>query len=97
MFAKFVGLCVFLENLTVLILGIAVLLFPEFWTYFTLVFATKIIVDFILITQASVFFKNTKSLKHYFPVSLLYPFFIVLTGSLSAFKNYEWKGRSFRK
>jgi cellulose synthase/poly-beta-1,6-N-acetylglucosamine synthase-like glycosyltransferase len=97
MFAKFVGLCVFLENLMVLILGIFVLLFPEFWTYFTLVFAAKIIVDFILITQASLFLKNTKSLKHYLPVSLLYPFFIVFTASLSAFKNYEWKGRSFRK
>lgn len=97
LFAKFVGLCVFLENLMVLILGISVLLFPEFWIYFTLVFAAKIIIDFILITQASIFLKNTKSLKQYLPVSLLYPFFIVFTGCLSAFKNYEWKGRSFKK
>ncbi len=97
LFAKSVGIIVFLENLMVLILGIFVLLFPEFWIYFTLVFAAKIIVDFILITQTSIFLKNTKSLKHYLPVSLLYPFFIVFTGCLSAFKNYEWKGRSFRK
>ena len=97
MFAKFVGLCVFLENLIVLILGISVLLFPKFWIYFMLVLTIKIIVDFILITQTSIFLKNTKSLIYYLPTSLLYPFFIVFTGCLSVLKNYEWKGRSFTK
>lgn len=96
-FAKFVGLCVFLENLMVLILGISALLFPKFRIYLLLIFTLKVIIDFILIAQASIFLKNTKSLKHYLPVSLLYPFFIFFTGCLSAFKNYEWKGRSFKK
>ncbi len=97
LFAKFVGIIVFLENLMVLVLGIYVLLFPGFWSYFMLVFGAKILIDFMLIAQTSVFLKSTKSLKYYVPVSLLYPFFIVLTGCLSAFKNYEWKGRIFGK
>lgn len=96
-FAKFVGLCVFSENLMVLILGVYTLLFPHFWIYFILIFVSKAIVDFILIAQTSVFLKNTKSLKHYLTISLCYPFFIVFTASLSTFKNYEWKGRSFKK
>lgn len=97
LFAKFVGIVVFLENLLVLILGISAFLFAEIWAYFMLIFTLKIIVDFILIAQTSIFLKNTKSLKHYLPVSLIYPFFIVFTGCLSTFKNYDWKGRSFKK
>ena len=97
LFAKFVGIVVFLENLIVLVLGILAILFPEFWIYVVLIFTTKIIVDFILIAQTSVFLKSTKSLKYYLPVSLLYPFFIVFTGCLSTLKNYDWKGRSFKK
>ena len=96
-FAKYVGIVVFLENLTVLVLGILAILFPKFWIYFLLIFTTKIIVDFMLIAKTSLFLKSTKSLKYYLPASLLYPFFIVFTGCLSTFKNYEWKGRSFKK
>jgi len=97
LFAKFVGIVVFSESLMVLVLGIFTLLFPQFWLTFIIVFTLKIIVDFILIAQTSFFLKSTKSLKHYLIVSLLYPFFIVITGSLSLFKNYEWKGRIFKK
>ncbi|MBE0422906.1 MAG: glycosyltransferase [Lutibacter sp.] len=96
-FAKYVGIVMFLENLTILVLGILAILFPEFWIYAILIFTLKIIVDFMLITQTSIFFKNTKSLKYYLPISLLYPFFIVFTGFLTTFKNYDWKGRSFKK
>jgi cellulose synthase/poly-beta-1,6-N-acetylglucosamine synthase-like glycosyltransferase len=96
-FAKYVGIVVFSENLLLLILGISAFLFPEFWIYVVLVFTTKIIVDFILIAQTSVFLKSTKSLKYFLPVSLLYPFFIVFIGCLSVVKNYDWKGRSFKK
>jgi len=97
LFAKFVGILVFLENFTVLVLGISALLIQQFWIYFMLVFTAKMIVDFILIAQTANFLKSTNSLKYYLPVSLLYPFFIVFTGFLSTFKNYEWKGRSFKK
>lgn len=97
LFAKFVGIIVFSESLMVLILGIFTLLFPQFWLTFILVFTLKIFVDFALIAKTSFFLKSTKSLKHYLIVSLLYPFFIVITGSLSLFKNYEWKDRIFKK
>ncbi len=97
LFAKYVGIVVFLENLLVLVLGISTLLFPQFWIYVMLVFSVKLIVDFIIIYQTALFLKSTKSLKYYLPVSLFYPFFIVFTGCLSTFKNYDWKGRSFKK
>jgi len=97
LFAKFVGILVFLKSLLVIVFGILSLWFPQFWPYFPFVFAAKIIVDFILITQTTLLLKSTKSLKYYLPVSLLYPFFIVFIGCLSTFKNYEWKGRSFKK
>lgn len=97
LFAKFVGIVVFLENLLLLVLGISALLIPQFWIYVTLVFSAKLIVDFIIIYQTALFLKSTKSLKYYLPVSLFYPFFIVFTGCFSTFKNYDWKGRSFKK
>jgi len=97
LFAKYVGIVVFSENLLLLVLGISAFLFAEIWTYFMLIFTLKIIVDFILIAQTSIFLRSTKSLKYYVPVSLLYPFFIVFTGCLSVVKNYDWKGRSFKK
>lgn len=97
LFAKFVGIVVFLENLLVLTLGFSTLVFPKFWLTFMIVFTIKIVIDLMLIAETSVFLKNTKSLKYYLPISLLYPFFIVITGCLSAFKNYEWKGRSYKK
>jgi len=97
LFAKYVGIVVFSENLLVLILGISAMLFTKFWLPFIIVFTLKNIFDFMLIAQTSAFLKNTKSLKHYLIVSLLYPFFIVFIGCLSVFKNYEWKGRSFKK
>ncbi len=96
-FSKFVGIVVFLENLTVLVLGIFAFFFPEFWMSFMLIFALKVIADFVLIAQTALFLKNTKSLKYYLPVSLLYPFFIVFIGCLSTFKTYNWKGRNFKK
>jgi len=96
-FAKFVGIVVFLENLMVLVLGLFTLQFPQFWLSFIIIFTLKIIVDFVLIAKTSFFLKSTKSLKYYFPISVLYPFFIVFIGCLSLFKNYEWKDRSFKK
>jgi cellulose synthase/poly-beta-1,6-N-acetylglucosamine synthase-like glycosyltransferase len=96
-FAQFVGLLVFLENVSVIVLGITTLLFPELWQYFLLIFMLKVLADFVLIAQTSIFLKSTKSLKFYPAVSLIYPFFIVFTVILSAFKTYNWKGRSFKK
>ena len=96
-FAQFVGLLVFLANVSVIILGIIAWLHPIFSQYFLLVFMLKVIVDFMLIAQTSIFLKSTKSLKFYPIVSLIYPIFIVFTGILSTFKTYQWKGRSFKK
>jgi cellulose synthase/poly-beta-1,6-N-acetylglucosamine synthase-like glycosyltransferase len=97
LFAKLVGILVFLENILLLVLGISALFFQQFWIYFVLIFTAKIIVDFIIIYQTALFLKSTKSLKYYLPVSLFYPFFVVFTGFLSTFKKYEWKGRRFKK
>ncbi|MGV8947252.1 MAG: glycosyltransferase [Lutibacter sp.] len=96
-FAQFVGLFVFLANVSVIILGITTWLSPEFWQYFLFIFMLKILADFVLIAQTSIFLKTTTSLKFYPIASLIYPFFIVFTGILSTFKTYQWKGRSFKK
>jgi glycosyltransferase involved in cell wall biosynthesis len=96
-FSKLVGLIVFIENLLVIVLGISTLFILEYWKCFLVVFLVKVLVDFILIFKTTKFFKNKKSLNYYLIISVLYPFFIVFIALASLFKNYQWKGRFFKK
>jgi poly-beta-1,6-N-acetyl-D-glucosamine synthase len=68
-----------------------------YWKFFLLIFSIKTTIDIILITKISTFFRNLKSLKYYPVISIIYPFFIVTTAIISLFKNYQWKGRTFKQ
>lgn len=96
-FSKFVGLTVFIMNLTLIVLLILTILNTLFWKYLLAIFIQKLVIDFILILKTAIFLNNKRSLKYYIITSFLYPFFIVFTGFLSLFKSYEWKGRNFKK
>lgn len=96
-FSKFIGLTVFTMNF-VLIMGIiATILNPILWKYLFVIFVQKLVSDFILISKTATFLSNQHPLKHYTVTSLVYPFFIVFTAFFLLLKNYEWKGRNFRK
>jgi len=96
-FTKFVGIVIFTMNLTILILLISSLLFSFFWQWLILVFIAKILIDFILIQKTSEFLQNKIALKNYFPIAFLYPFFTIFIVTVSTFKSYKWKGRTFQK
>ncbi|REE80608.1 cellulose synthase/poly-beta-1,6-N-acetylglucosamine synthase-like glycosyltransferase [Lutibacter oceani] len=96
-FSKFIGTLVFTMNLTVIILGFLTIIFTNYLNYFLSITVLKISIDAVLIFKTSNFLNNIKSLKYYLPISLLYPIFIMVAGSLSFFKSYNWKGRTFKK
>lgn len=97
LFSKIVALIVFIENLSLVALGIFSTITKSYWEYFIVLFGLKIITDFVIISKTATFLKNKKSLKYYLIISFLHPVYIVLTASLSLIKNYEWKGRKFSK
>jgi len=96
-FSKFIGLIVLAINLTLVALVIATLLDNFYWKYLFIIYLLKLLFDFLLIYKTAVFLNNKNSLNYYILISVLYPFFIIYIGILSLFKNYEWKGRLFKK
>ena len=96
-FAKMVGVAVILMNL-LLVLGV-IFLAAGYDVKQVLLFSffLKFNADFMLIYRGAEFFGREKSMKSYFWVCLLYPFFCTTVGILSIFSGYTWKGRSFRK
>jgi cellulose synthase/poly-beta-1,6-N-acetylglucosamine synthase-like glycosyltransferase len=95
-FTKFVGLIVFLANLScVLLIPLTAIgiIFPR---TAVLLFILKFSIDFLLLFKASRFFKQEQLLVSYPFASLIYPFFSVYIVFLSLFAPFNWKGRSYK-
>jgi len=66
------------------------------WLLFAFVFLIKLLIDRILLYYYSKFAKFAKSahlLKWLLPLSLVYPFYVVLTAIFGIFGKFVWKGR----
>jgi len=96
-FSKFVGISVLAINLALIISLVTTIIDLVFWKFLFLIFFQKLFFDFLLIYKTATFLKSTQSLKYYIFTSIVYPFFIIFIGIISLFKNYEWKGRVFKK
>jgi len=96
-FTKFVGLLVLTINLLLILLFFSAIFNPYLWKLFFMIFIQKLTIDFLLILKTSTYLNSTKSLKYIVITCILYPFFTVITGSLSLYKSYDWKDRKFRK
>ncbi|HPB25095.1 MAG TPA: glycosyltransferase [Bacteroidales bacterium] len=53
----------------------------------------KVFVDFPLLYSATSFVKRKRLLLVYLPLQIIYPLYITITGILSLFVKFEWKGR----
>jgi glycosyltransferase involved in cell wall biosynthesis len=94
-FGKWLGLIVFLGNLS-FVIGFIFFLFGIWsWQVLTLFIFLKFIVDFILLYIANQFLKNSP-LKSRILSSFLYPFFSSAVALYSLFGSYEWKERRFK-
>lgn len=96
-FAKLVGLMVLLANSVIVISFVLMVLGLFQFKTFAYLFLLKLLIDFLLIYKASMFFSKEQALKYYLPSSLLYPFFSVYVAVVGSFSSYKWKDRRFKK
>lgn len=96
-FGKFIGLLVFITNLS-FIVGLALLFFERLsFIHFALVVVLKFSVDFKMLFATNQFLENPRmQFWFWFWSSLLYPFFSSSVAFYSLFGKYEWKGRYFK-
>lgn len=91
---KFIGIVIFLGNLSVLFN----MVFAENLQEKIAPFLIKLGIDLLLILPTLYFFNQQKKWwKFYVFSSVLYPLFSVVVVFQSIFSNYSWKDRNFRK
>ena len=96
LFSKSVGLLIFSQN-ALLIFSLFFLVFNhQHIRYFIVILMLKLFIDYFLIKKTALFLNTKTQFVNYLSSSFLYPFFVVFIGCLSIFKNYKWKGRSFK-
>jgi len=64
------------------------------WLPLAFIFLIKLLSDRILLYKYSKFVKSRHLLKWLLPLSLVYPFYVVLTAVFGVFGKFVWKGRS---
>lgn len=96
-FGKFIGFLVLLMNAQIVIFLILSIINIVYLKAFFWILILKFSIDLLLICNTSVFFNQKRFLKS-FPLSfLIYPFFSIYVAFLSVFKEYKWKGRTYKK
>jgi cellulose synthase/poly-beta-1,6-N-acetylglucosamine synthase-like glycosyltransferase len=95
--SQLTAMIVFSTNLflTILFFGSLFNLLP--WKAFFVLFFIKFNLDFIVLFKTAKFYREEKMLKSYGLSAFIHPPFIVLCAFFSFFKQYEWKGRGFKK
>lgn len=94
-FGKALGLIVFSGNLSIVIGFVLVAFGILRWEILVLIFAVKLVVDFILLKITNQFLTKNR-IKSLILSSLLYPFFSSAVALYSLFGSYEWKERRFK-
>ena len=90
--AKFISWIVFLSNLCLLLI-----LFSGTWREVFIVFTLKAIIDYSLLKKAVAFFQKEDIFRYFYPLQILYPFYIVYVAVASQMGGFEWKGRKHKK
>jgi len=95
-YGKFLGLIVFVGNLSFVIAFLLVIFLILDYPFFILFAFLKFMIDFVLLSKTNQFLRDTR-IKSFLLSSLLYPFFSSTVALYSLFGSYEWKDRQFKK
>ena len=90
--AKRISWLVFLSNLCLLLL-----IFSGTWREVLIAFVLKAIIDYSLLKKAVAFFQKEDIFRYFYPLQILYPFYIVYVAVASQMGGFEWKGRKHKK
>ena len=96
-FAIITGLVVFLMNFLIIILIPVVSFGVMNLNDFIYILLIKMGIDFLLIFKTSRFLNQESVLPSFLVSSIFYPFFTLYIISISFFRSYTWKGRTFKK
>jgi len=96
-FSKFLGLIVFLGNLTCILVFLLMLFQILNARTAVALLVIKVGIDFLLLFKTSRFFKQESILLSFLSSSIFYPLFSVFVALLSFFNSFEWKDRRFKK
>ncbi|SFN41219.1 Glycosyltransferase, catalytic subunit of cellulose synthase and poly-beta-1,6-N-acetylglucosamine synthase [Bizionia echini] len=96
-FAIITGLVVFLMNFLIIILIPVVSFGVMNLNDFIYILLIKMGIDFLLIFKTSRFLNQESVLTSFLVSSVFYPFFTLYIISISFFRSYTWKGRTFKK
>ena len=91
--AQRISWLVFLCNLGLLLL----LLIDGTWREVLIAFVLKAIIDYSLLKKAVAFFQKEDIFCYFYPLQILYPFYIVYVAVASQMGGFEWKGRKHKK
>jgi len=89
----FVSLLVFLINLFLFIAGISSIFISGFIWFALLFLGIKLLIDFPLMTGATVFFKRRNLLWYYLPIQIINIIYIPFMAIAGLCGKVEWKGR----
>ncbi len=88
-----VAVLIFLMNLLIVVSGILCAINVKFAYALVTCFSAKVLVDFMLLRSASLFYGKKLDLPVFAAASVLYPVYVTLIGLTAPFTNYSWKGR----
>ncbi|GAB1858692.1 glycosyltransferase [Flavobacteriaceae bacterium MHTCC 0001] len=94
---KLTGILVFLMNALILTLPIIAIVGWVHIKIWLCALSIKLLLDVLILYKTSVFFNQQKALQSFLTSFFIYPFFSVYVAVLSLFKDYQWKGRTFKR
>ena len=91
-----VSFTVYITNL-LLILGIILALFiPAIFKTIVISMIIKMLIDLPILFGITKFVNQRKMMFYAFPLIILYPIYVIITGALGIVGNYQWKGRNIK-
>lgn len=90
-----ISLLVLTVNLNILFAALGSIFYSNYLFTLSFLFGTKFLIDFFILFQTAKWYQQKKALWLYPFIQIFYPLFIVISGLLSPFLTYEWKGRKY--
>lgn len=90
--AQYVSYLVFLTNLSLMCL-----LLTGSWQGILIAFLIKAITDYPFLKKGLQFFKKKAILPYFYPLQIIYPFYIVWVAVASQVGGFKWKERNYKK
>jgi cellulose synthase/poly-beta-1,6-N-acetylglucosamine synthase-like glycosyltransferase len=92
-----VSFTVFMMNF-LLVLGLIRGIFDaKIFSYVLIIYLLKLVLEFPILLGIVRFAKKSQMLLYAFPLIFLYPFYIIITGTMGIVASYQWKGRTVKR